>query len=145
MGAVDSIDQQSASHQRTKVQLVMIFGDPNRGWSDPIGTFVRLQLAVKILASGNGQLKVRMDEATSALTGLIPEDFPAALRERAKRVLSVRERVRRERGSSLVSFRFDLLKQKEYAELTQDILSLYEACIFDMAKEIRDIVHPNDE
>lgn len=77
----------------------MIFGDPNRGWSDPIGTFVRLQLAVKILASGNGQRKVRMDEATSALTGLIPEDFPAALRERAKRVLSVRERVRRERGS----------------------------------------------
>ena len=123
----------------------MIFGDPNRGWSDPIGTFVRLQLAVKILASGNGQRKVRMDEATSALTGLIPEDFPAALRERAKRVLSVRERVRRERGSSLVSFRFDLLKQKEYAELTQDILSLYEACIFDMAKEIRDIVHPDDE
>ena len=71
-----------------------------------------------------------MDEATSALAGLIPEYFPAALRERAKRVLSVHERIRRERGSNLVSFRFDLLKQKEYAELTQDILSLYEACIF---------------
>ena len=73
---------------------------------------MRLQLAVKILASGNGQRNVRMDEATSALTGLIPEYFPAALRERAKRVLSVRERIRRERGSNLVSFRFDLLETK---------------------------------
>jgi hypothetical protein len=61
----------------------MALGDPNRGWSDPIGTFMRLQLSVKILASGKGQRKVRMDEATSALTGLIPEYFPAALRERA--------------------------------------------------------------
>jgi hypothetical protein len=123
----------------------MALGDPNRGWSDPIGTFMRLQLAVKILASGKGQRKVRMDEATSALTGLIPEYFPAALRERAERVLSVRDRVRRERGSNLVSFRFDLLKEEEYAALTQDILILYEVCIFNMSKEIRDIVHPNDE
>ncbi len=106
---------------------------------------MRLQLAVKILASGKGQRKVRMDEATSALTGLIPEYFPAALRERAERVLSVRDRVRRERGSNLASFRFDLLKGEEYAALTQDILILYEVCIFDMSKEIRDIVHPNDE
>src|SRR5258708_32089401 len=77
---------------------------------------MRLQLAVKILASGKGQRKVRMDEATSALTGLIPEYFPAALRERAERVLSVRDRVRRERGSNLASFRFDLLKGEEYRQ-----------------------------
>src|SRR5258708_19586066 len=86
-----------------------------------------------------------MDEATSALTGLITEYFPAALRERAERVLGVRDRVRRERGSNLASFRFDLLKGEEYAALTQDILILYEVCIFDMSQEIRDIVHPNDE
>src|SRR5258708_28594833 len=42
--------------------------------------------------------------------------FPAALRERAERVLSVRDRVRRERGSNLASFRFDLLKGEEYRQ-----------------------------
>jgi hypothetical protein len=88
-------------------------GDPNLGWSDPIGTFYRLQLAVRILASGESPRKVRMDKATSALTSLIPEYFPIAIRERAERVLSVRERVRREHGSILVSFPFDLLKPKE--------------------------------
>ena len=121
----------------------MTRGDPNRGWRDPIGTFIRLQLAVKILASGKGQREVRM-EATSALTGLIPAYFPVALRKRAERVLSARERVRREH-SDAVSFRFDRLKEEEYAALTQDILSLYEACIFDMSKAIRGIVHSNEE
>ena len=55
-------------------------GDPNSGWSDPIGTFSRLQLAVKILPTGDGPRKVRMDEATSALAGLVPGDFPKAMR-----------------------------------------------------------------
>jgi hypothetical protein len=59
----------------------MTIGDPNSGWSDPIGTFSRLQLAVRILATGDGPRKVRMDEATSALTGLIPQYFPKAIRE----------------------------------------------------------------
>jgi hypothetical protein len=103
-----------------------------------------LQLAVRILASGEGSRRVRMDEATSALTSLIPEYFPAAIRERAERVLSVRERVRRDFGSNPVSFRFDILKLKECEALTEDILSLYEGCIFDMSKEIKDIVRPND-
>ena len=120
-------------------------GDPNLGWSDPIGTFYRLQLAVRILASGESPRKVRMDEATSALTSLIPEYFPIAIRERAERVLSVRERVRREHGSILVSFPFELLKPKECTALIQDILSLYEACLFDMAKEIKEIVRLNEE
>lgn len=129
-------------HQST---LVMTPDDPNRGWSDPIGTFFRLQSAVIILASSNGPRKVRMDEATSALTGLIPQYFPKTIRERAERVLSLREKVRRDDGSNLVSFPFDLLKPKECTALIQDILSLYEACLFDMAKEIKDIVRPNDE
>ena len=121
----------------------MTRGDPNRGWRDPIGTFIRLQLAVTLLASGKGQREARMDEATSALTGLIPAYFPAAMRKRVERIISAREGVRREH-SNAVSFRFDLLKEKEYAALTQDILSLYEACIFDMSKAIRGIVHPSE-
>jgi len=120
-------------------------GDPNSGWSDPIGTFSRLQLAVRILATGDGSRKVRIDEATSALTGLVPEYFPKAMRKKAERVLSVREKVRRDQGSKLVSFPFDHLKPRECTSLIQDILSLYEACLFDMTREIREIVRPNDE
>jgi hypothetical protein len=66
-------------------------GDPNLGWSDPIGTFMRLQWAVRSLASGEGPRKAQMDEATSALTGLAPAHFPAAMRKTAERVLSVRD------------------------------------------------------
>ena len=123
----------------------MTLGDPNRGWSDPIGTFHRLQIAVRILASHESPRKMRLDEATSALMDLIPQYFPKAIRERAERVLSVREKLRRDRDSNVGSFPFDLLKPKECAALIRDILSLYEACIFDMSEEIQKIVHPNEQ
>jgi len=45
----------------------------------------------------------------------------------------------------LNSFPFDLLKPKKCAALIHDILSLYEACLYDMAREIKEIVRPNDE
>jgi hypothetical protein len=122
----------------------MTLGDPNRGWSDPIGTFHRLQIAVRILASHESPRKMRIDEATSALMDLIPQYFPKALREKAERVLSVREKLRRDHDSNGWSFPFDLLKPKECASLIRDILSLYEACIFDMSKEIKEIVHPDE-
>jgi hypothetical protein len=123
-----------------------LIGDPNRGWSDPIGTFHRLQLAVRLLATGDGPRKVRMDEATSALAGLIPQHFPLAIRERAESVLSVCEKLRRDNESNnLGSFPFDLLKPKECAALIRDILSLYEACIFDMSKEVKAIAYPDKE
>jgi len=125
--------------------LLMAPDDPNSGWSDPIGTFSRLQLAVRILATADGPRKMRMDEATSALTGLVPGDFPKAMREKAERVLGVREKVPPEHGSKRVSFPFDQLKPKECTALIQDILSLYEACLFDMTREIKEIVRPNDE
>ena len=136
---------QKESLTATSGTLIMASGDPNSGWSDPIGTFSRLQLAVKILATGDGSRKVRIDEATSALTGLVPEYFPKAMREKAERVLGVREKVRRDHGSKLVSFPFDHLKPKECTALIQDILSLYEACLCDMTREIKEIVRPNDE
>jgi hypothetical protein len=123
----------------------MTLGDPNRGWSDPIGTFHRLQIAVRILASHESPRKIRIDEATSALMDLIPQHFPKAIREKAERVLTVREKLRRDHDSDVGSFPFDLLKPKECAALIQDILSLYEACIFDMSKEIKEIVHPDEQ
>ena len=88
---------------------------------------------------------MRIDEATSALMDLIPQYFPKAIREKAERVLSVREKLRRDHGSNVGSFPLDLLKPKECAALIRDILSLYEACIFDMSKEIKDIVHPDEQ
>ena len=82
---------------------------------------------------------------TPALTGLVPEYFPKAMREKAKRVLGVWEKVRCDHSSKLMSFPFDLLKPKECTALIQDILSLYEACLFDMTKEIKEIVRPDDQ
>ena len=147
MEVVGSVNDQSKrkSHFNIKGTLIMAPGDPNSGWSDPIGTFSRLQLAVKILATGDGPRKVRMDEATSALTGLVPGYFPKAMRGKAESVLGVREKVRRDHGSKRVSFPFDQLKPKECTALIQDVLSLYEACLCDMTREIKEIVRPNDE
>ena len=43
------------------------------------------------------------------------------------------------------SFPFDLLKPKECGALVRDILSLYEACIFDMSGEIKAIACPDKD
>jgi len=88
---------------------------------------------------------MRIDQATSALVDLVPQYFPKAIREKAERVLSVREKLRHHHDSNVGSFPFDLLKPKECAALVRDILSLYEACIFDMSKEIRAIACPDKE
>jgi hypothetical protein len=98
--------------------------DPNQGWSDPIGTFHRLQIAVRILASHESPRKMRIDEATSALADLIPQYFPKSIRETAERVLSIREKLRRDDNSNVGSFPFDLMKPKECAALIRDILSI---------------------
>ena len=87
----------------------MSLGDPNRGWSDPIGTFHRLQIAVRILASHESPRKMRLDEATSALMDLVPQYFPKAIREKAERVLSVREKLRRDHDSNVGSTAFRIV------------------------------------
>lgn len=120
----------------------MSIGDPNRGWSDPIGTFVRLQSAVEFLASAEGPLKIRIDQATSALTGLSAQSFPKPARERAERILKLREKIQRGHETKRAAKR---LKSKECVALIQDILSLYEECIFDMSAEVKGIIRPKDE
>ena len=123
----------------------MTTGDPNAGWSDPIGTFLSLRSAVRILASKESPRKVRMDNATSALASLSPRYFPKTIREKAERVLTAREKLICDHDSKSVSFPFDRLKPKEFDELIQDILSLYEACVFDLSNEVREIVRVDDE
>jgi hypothetical protein len=124
-----------------------IFGssDPNSGWSDPIGTFLSLRSAVRILASTEGPRKVRMDNAISALANLSPRYFPKTMREKAERVLNIREKLICDQDSKSISFPFDRLKPKEFDELIQDIFSLYEACVFDLSNEVREIVRVDDE
>jgi len=123
----------------------MVADDTNHGWRDQIGTFMRLQAAVKILARGKGNFKERMNEATLPLVELSPEHFPVCIRRRAAFVLGARSRVRQVYyRSKLVSFEFGRLSPKEREELTESIVSLYEACIHDMTKPERNIVYPID-
>src|ERR1700692_4394726 len=111
----------------------MVADNQIHGWRDQIGTFKRLQTAVKILARGKGTFKERMNEATSPLVELSPEHFPACLRSRAECVLGARSRVRQDyHRSNLASFEFGRLSPKEREELTENIVSLYEACSLDM-------------
>ncbi len=117
--------------------------DLNLGWRDPVGIFVRLQTAVKTVAQGKNNFRVRMDRATSALVGLRPEDFPERIRGRATNVLKVRARVRRDYGTDAL-FHFELLTPKQRIALMDDILSLYEACLIDLGKAGHNHIYPKD-
>ena len=88
---------------------------------------------------------MRIDEATSALADLTPQYSPKAIREKAERVLSIRAKFRRDVNSNVESYPFDLPKPKECVALIRDILNLYEACIFDMSKEIKEIACPDEK
>jgi hypothetical protein len=123
----------------------MTSADPNAGWSDPIGTFSSLRSAVRILASREGPRKVRLDHATSALASLSPRYFPKTIREKAEKVLSIREQLSCDQESKSKCFPFDRLKPKECDALIQDILNLYEVCIFDLSKEVKEIVRIENE
>lgn len=124
------------------------------GWNEPIGALDRLQTAVRIIARAKGNPRGRnkfsylMDRATFALTDLLPEHFPARIRGRANKVLSVRSRVRHQYGDSgdSVHFHFEWLSSKERDALISDILSLYEACLLDLGRmaDYHDIVYPKD-
>ena len=89
---------------------------------------------------------MRIDQATSALMDLVPQCFPKAIRERPEKGYQRSWKLRQSVVISNVgSFPFDLLKPKECAALIRDILSLYEACIFDMSEEIKRIVHLDEQ
>jgi hypothetical protein len=96
--------------------------------------FRSLRAVVRIM-SNSGTLRQRMDKATRELVKYRPEDFPARLRKRAVRVLTVREKVRRDYLAANDSyFHFECLKPKQRWALFSDILALYEACLIDMGK-----------
>jgi hypothetical protein len=115
----------------------------NYGWSDPIGAFESLQTAVRRIARGKDNYRVRMDEATYALVFLRPSDVPLPLRERVERIMSVRREVRVDYVTDAL-FHFERLSPKRRGELLSDILSLYEACLIDIGrnKNWADIAYP---
>ena len=86
-----------------------------------------------------------MDEATFALTRWQAEDFPERIRERARKVLSVRSTVRKYYGNDYC-VQFGSLKPKERRALIGDIIALYEACLLDLGKAgfFAGIVYPKD-
>jgi hypothetical protein len=116
------------------------------GWAEPVSQYLSLKTAVEILAEGRGsKFSERMDQATFALTRWQAEDFPERIRERARKVLTVRSAVRKDYTDGCL-FQFGRLKQKERSALVRDIVSLYTACLLDLGKagQYTDIVYPKD-
>ena len=115
------------------------------GWADPVSQCESLATAIRILAEGRSKFPERLDKATFALTRWQAEDFPKRIRERARKVLSVRSTVRLEYTGGCV-FQFDRLTLKERNALIGDIVSLYTACLLDLGKtgQFAEIVYPED-
>jgi hypothetical protein len=119
--------------------------DTNLGWAEPVSQHESLATAVRILAEGRSKFRERMDEATFALTRWQAEDFPKRIRERARKVLSVRSAVRKDYQNGCL-FQFGRLTPRERRALTGDIIALYAACLLDLGKagEYTEIVYPED-
>ena len=115
------------------------------GWTDPVSQYESLAAAVRILAEGRSKFPQRMDDATFALARWQAEDFPERIRERARKVLSVRSKVRLDHADGCV-FQFGRLTLRERSALIRDIIGLYAACLLDLGKteEFREIVYPED-
>lgn len=116
----------------------------NQGWSEPVSNFARLQAAVFKLMVGSKIFPERMDKATQALSRLSVEDFPEHLRERARRVLSVRRRVAKHQPR-VEYWDFRSLSTKERKQFAEDLLFLFSACALDTGQtQWGDIVYPKD-
>jgi hypothetical protein len=113
------------------------------GWKDPVDQFLALQTAIRILAEGKSNFRIRMEKATFPLTKYLPQDFPERIRNRALEVLGTRRKVRKDYGQDAL-FHFERLKSKQRTRLTKNIISLYEACLMDIGKMNMDSLYPKD-
>ena len=137
-------DRKHRSYERGADQPVKEGNHPDLDWldwKDPVTQLDRLQTAVRTLAEGSGTWQKRMDKATYALIYLRPEDFPKRLRNRAAKVLSIREKVMR----FDVAY-FDFMTPRERKRFVADIIALYEACLIDIGRTWPrwDEVYPKD-
>src|SRR5262245_8411067 len=95
---------------------------------DHVGTLSKLRTAVRILAEGRGKTSDRLEKATYPLVTLRPEDFPAKLRQRASRVLSLRSNAADHVGY-FTYFRFADMTVGERLRFVADLIALYEGCL----------------
>ena len=120
---------------------------PDLGWTDPVGRLVKLQTAVRILAEGRGKTANRLEKATDALMLMQPEDFPAHIRNRASKVLSLRRNAAISGPSDETRyFDFHRLKPSERARFVGDLIALYKACLIDVGRTWPkwDFLYPED-
>jgi len=117
-----------------------------RGWADPVKACIALRDAVTIMvtAKGTENYRVKMDRVTYCLCLFRPEEFPERIRNRARMVLGVRERVAQEYRTDTL-FHFERLTPKQRRALEGDIVALYEACLFDLgAMGDHEFMYPED-
>jgi hypothetical protein len=121
--------------------------DPQLGWGgDHVGKLSRLQTAVRILAEGQGKTAERLEKATYALATLLPRDFPERLRERATKVLQLREDAA-DHGGNYTHFRFADMTVAQRKRFIADLIALYEACLIDLGRTWPqwDFMYPKSE
>jgi hypothetical protein len=80
------------------------------------------------MIGGSGRMSERLNKATYPLVDLFPRDFPECLRNRATRVLDLRERYVFYAGGESYFHRVAANDKKHF---TEDLLALYEACLID--------------
>jgi hypothetical protein len=116
----------------------------DHGWGgDHVGKLHKLQTAVRILAEGDGKTAERLNRATYPLVTLFPRDFPAQLRERATRVLELREKYVFHAGDESY---FHQVKPRDRRNFAGDLIALYEGCLIDLGRSWPewDFMYPKD-
>jgi hypothetical protein len=111
-----------------------------------VRAYIALGDAVKIMvtAKSTENYRVKMDRVTYCLCTLRPEDFPERIRNRARMVLGVRQRVAQEYPTDTL-YHFERLTPKQRRALEGDIIALYEACLFDLgAMGDHEFMYPDD-
>ena len=111
----------------------MMDDHPDRGWADPVGIFVSLETAVRILCEGRGQSHAeRLGIATGALVKWQPSDFPPRLRAVAARTLAARDKAAHYGSVTLVR-----TTPRERGVYVRDLLALYRECLLDLGRTRR--------
>jgi hypothetical protein len=118
----------------------------HRGWADPVKACrsLREALTIMVMAKSTENYRVKMDRVTYCLCLLRPDEFPERIRNRARMVLGVRERVAHEYVTDTL-YHFERLTPKQRRALEGDIVALYEACLFDLgAMGKHEFMYPKD-
>jgi hypothetical protein len=84
-----------------------------------------------------------LEKATYPLVTLFPSDFPKHLRNRATRMLGLREKYVFHAGDESY---FHQVKPGDKVRFASDLIALYEACLIDLGRSWpqRDFMYPKD-